>query len=161
MQAFRHLLLTCLLTAAATYFMQIEYFWMKICEKSTILALSNMYSKLGEVNLRSEYIGMYVLYISKKLFQPHDTTPRCVIDCTFFSISGPVSSLQTLIIVVEKRQCMQIIFFLTAFILQIGTMCKQSIVYLVLLSSLQKQLILHVCILWQTCTNRLLEIKAD
>ena len=34
-----------------------------------------------------------------------------------FSISGPVSSLQTLIIVVEKRQCMQIIFFLTAFIL--------------------------------------------
>ena len=25
-----------------------------------------MYSKLGEVNLRSEYIGMYVLYTLKK-----------------------------------------------------------------------------------------------
>ena len=34
----------------------------------------------------------------------------------FFSISSPVSSLQTLIMVVGKRQCMQIIFFLTAFI---------------------------------------------
>ena len=103
MQAFRHLLLT---YCCCCYLLHVDRIFLDENLRKKYNFGPFKYSKLGEVNLRSEYIGMYVLYIFKKLFQPHDTTPRCVIDCTFFSISSPVSSLQTLIIVSSRKKTM-------------------------------------------------------